>query len=142
MACFILIFSLLSRLFRHLLKCCAAVIFIVAAVTLGAQAFAAQKTGWFSDVPLIAETRVDTQLSFAFDAPSGRILVLFLEPNRADVDVFKAYSQTLVAFGWVEKSGRFFKQGEKLTLEKIGAGEKPLWRLSLIPATANRLEVR
>ncbi|MGB2051800.1 MAG: hypothetical protein ACPHVQ_04535, partial [Candidatus Puniceispirillaceae bacterium] len=33
---------------------------------------ASERTAWFSDVPLINSVTVDTQLSFAFDSPSGR----------------------------------------------------------------------
>ena len=103
---------------------------------------ASEKTGWFSDIPVIAETTVNPELSFAFDSPSGRILVLFLETEAADDTIASAYERTLTAFGWVEQAGRFMKQDEQLLLEKINVQNKMVWRLTLLPATANQLEIR
>ena len=103
---------------------------------------ASEKTGWFSDIPVIAETTVNPELSFAFDSPSGRILVLFLETEAADDAISAAYRKTLAAIGWVEQAGRFMKQDEQLRLEKITVQNQMVWRLTLLPATASQLEIR
>ncbi len=103
---------------------------------------AAEKTGWFSDIPVLAETKVNAELSFAFDSPSGRILVLFLETEAADDTISSAYRKTLTAIGWAEEAGRFMKQGEQLRLEKINIQNQMVWRLTLLPATASQLEIR
>ena len=103
---------------------------------------AAEKTGWFSDIPVLAETEVNAELSFAFDSPSGRILVLFLETVADDDTISSAYKETLSAIGWAEDAGRFLKQGEQLRLEKINIQNKMVWRLTLLPATASQLEIR
>ena len=103
---------------------------------------AAEKTGWFSDIPVLAETEVNAELSFAFDSPSGRILVLFLETEADDDTISSAYKETLSAIGWAEDAGRFLKQGEQLRLEKINIQNKMVWRLTLLPATASQLEIR
>ena len=102
----------------------------------------AEKTGWFSDIPVLAETKVNAELSFAFDSPSGRILVLFLETEAADDTISSAYRETLSAIGWAEEAGRFMKQGEQLRLEKINIQNQMVWRLTLLPATASQLEIR
>ena len=102
----------------------------------------AEKTGWFSDIPVLAETKVNAELSFAFDSPSGRILVLFLETEAADDTISSAYRKTLNAIGWAEEAGRFMKQGEQLRLEKINIQNQMVWRLTLLPATASQLEIR
>ena len=102
----------------------------------------AEKTGWFSDIPVIDGMNVNAELSFAFDSPSGRILILFLETETADDTIASAYKRTLTAFGWVEQAGRFMKQDEQLLLEKINVQNKMVWRLTLLPATANQLEIR
>ena len=103
---------------------------------------ATEKTGWFSDIPVLAETKVNSELSFAFDSPSGRILVLYLETEAADDIISSAYAKTLSAIGWVEEAGRFMKQGEQLRLEKINIQNQMVWRLTLLPATASQLEIR
>ena len=102
----------------------------------------AEKTGWFSDIPVLAETEVNAELSFAFDSPSGRILVLFLETEADDDTISSAYKETLSAIGWAEDAGRFLKQGEQLRLEKINIQNQMVWRLTLLPASASQLEIR
>ncbi len=103
---------------------------------------ASERTAWFSDVPLINSVTVDTQLSFAFDSPSGRILVLHLQTQEQDKDIQVSYHNTLAAIGWTEREDQFVKGDELLRLEKINVGGKLLWRLAIIPKSANQLEIR
>ena len=103
---------------------------------------ASERTAWFSDVPLINSVTVDTQLSFAFDSPSGRILVLHLQTQAEDKDIQVAYYNTLAAIGWTKSDDQFVKGDEQLRLEKINVGGKLLWRLTIIPKSANQLEIR
>ena len=103
---------------------------------------ASERTAWFSDVPLINSVTVDTQLSFAFDSPSGRILVLHLQTQAEDKDILVSYYNTLAAVGWTKRNDQFVKGEELLRLEKINVGGKLLWRLTIIPKSANRLEIR
>ena len=104
--------------------------------------YASERTAWFSDVPLINSVTVDTQLSFAFDSPSGRILVLHLQTQIDDSDIQLSYHNTLAAIGWTKREDQFVKGDELLRLEKINVGGKLLWRLSIIPKSANQLEIR
>jgi hypothetical protein len=103
---------------------------------------ASERTAWFSDVPLINSVTVDTQLSFAFDSPSGRILVLHLQTQAEDKDIQVSYHNTLAAIGWTKRDDQFVKGDELLRLEKINVGGKLLWRLTIIPKSANQLEIR
>ena len=103
---------------------------------------ASERTAWFSDVPLINDVSVDTQLSFAFDSPSGRILVLHLQTQAKDTDIQVSYHNTLAAIGWTKRDDQFVKGDELLRLEKINVGGKLLWRLTIIPKSANQLEIR
>ena len=103
---------------------------------------ASERTAWFSDVPLIDSVTVDAQLSFAFDAPSGRILVLHLLTQAADKDIQFSYRATLSALGWVHRDGQYFKGDELLKLEKLPLEGKPSWRLTIIPMSANQLKIR
>ena len=103
---------------------------------------ASERTAWFSDVPLINSVIVDTQLSFAFDSPSGRILVLHLQAQAEDKDIQVSYHNTLSAIGWTKRDGQFVKGDELLRLEKINVGGKLLWRLTIIPKSAKQLEIR
>lgn len=103
---------------------------------------ASERTAWFSDVPLIDSVTVDVQTSFAFDSPSGRILVLHLLTQAADKDVYSTYSDTLAAIGWTKREGQYVKGDEMLKLEKIQDEGKPSWRLTIIPTSANQLEIR
>ena len=103
---------------------------------------ASERTAWFSDVPLINSVTVDTQLSFAFDSPSGPILVLHLKTQAEDKDIQVSYHNTLAAIGWTKRDNQFVKGDELLRLEKINVGGKLLWRLTIIPKSANQLEIR
>ena len=78
-----------------------------------------ERTAWFSDVPLINSVTVNTQLSFAFDSPSGRILVLHLQTQAADHELLSAYRDTLAAIGWTKQNEQYVKGDELLRLEKI-----------------------
>ncbi len=101
--------------------------------------FASERTAWFSDVPLIEGVTVDTQLSFAFDSPSGRILVLHLETQAADTYIRSSYRDTLIAIGWTKSDGQYVKGDEMLKLEKIQLEGKNSWRLTIIPVSVNLL---
>ena len=103
---------------------------------------ASERTAWFSDVPLIKSVIVDAQLSFAFDSPSGRILVLHLQTQAEDKDIQLSYHNTLAAIGWTKRDAQFVKGDELLRLEKINVGGKLLWRLTIIPKSTNQLEIR
>ena len=103
---------------------------------------ASERTAWFSDVPLINSVTVDPQLSFAFDSPSGRILVLHLQTQAEDKDIQVSYHNTLAAIGWTKRDDQFVKGDELLRLDKINVGGKLLWRLTIIPKSANQLEIR
>ena len=103
---------------------------------------ASERTAWFSDVPLINSVTLDIQLSFAFDSPSGRILVLHLQTQAKDKDILVSYNNTLAAIGWTKRDGQFVKGDELLKLKKINVEGKLLWRLTIIPKSANQLEVR
>ena len=104
--------------------------------------YASERTAWFSDVPLIKSVTVDAQMSFAFDSPSGRILVLHLQTQATDKDIRASYHNTLTAIGWTKRDDQFVKADELLRLEKINVGGKLLWRLTIIPKSANQLEIR
>ena len=103
---------------------------------------ASERTAWFSDVPLIDRVTVDTQLSFAFDSPSGRILVLLLQTQETDMEFLSSYRDTLSALGWTKHHGQYVKGDEILKLEKSQLDRKSLWRLTIIPLSANMLEFR
>ena len=103
---------------------------------------ASERTAWFSDVPLINSVTVDTELSFAFDSPSGRILVLHLQTQAEDEDIQVSYHNTLAAIGWTKRDDQFVKGDELLRLEKINVEDTLLWRLTIIPKSANQLEIR
>ena len=103
---------------------------------------ASERSAWFSDVPLINSVTVDTQLSFAFDSPFGRILVLHLQTQAEDKEIQVSYHNTLAAIGWTKHDDQFVKGDELLRFEKINVGGELLWRLTIIPKSANQLKIR
>ena len=111
-------------------------------LTASSTLLSAERTAWFSDVPVNEGVIVDAQLSFAFDSPSGRILVLYFKTDSVDLVLLSSYQGTLAALGWTERDGQFVKGDELLRLEKIDVEGKPLWRLTIFPKSANQLEIR
>ena len=103
---------------------------------------ASGRTAWFSDVPLIDSVIVDAQLSFAFDSPSGRILVLHLQTQAADHELLSAYRDTLAAIGWTKQNEQYVKGDELLKIEKIQFEGKRSWRLTIMPMSAEQLAIR
>ena len=138
------LYSIFSFLFplRRLVRIAVLGAVLVFGLTAPTLALESNRTGWFSDVPLIDGVVVDVQLSFAFDSPSGRILALFLQTKVADKELFSSYRGTLNAIGWMEFDGRYVKGDELLSLEKIEVEGKALWRLTIIPMSAKQLEIR
>ena len=103
---------------------------------------ASERTAWFSDVPLIEGVTVDAQWSFAFDSPSGRILVLHLQTQIVDKDISSYYRDTLAAIGWKKRKGQYVKGDELLKLEKVKLKGTPTWRLTIIPKSANQIKIQ
>ena len=138
------VISILSSFFffRQLARSVVLSVSLAVCLTAPSTLLAAERTAWFSDVPLIEGVIVDTELSFAFDAPSGRILVLLFKTESMDVELLSAYHGTLAALGWTERDGQFVKGDELLRLKKIDVAGKPLWRLTIFPEAANQLEIR
>ena len=138
------IFLILSSFFtvRQLARSVVSGAFLLGCLSTISILSASERTAWFSDVPLIDSVTVDAQLSFAFDSPSGRILVLLLQTQEDHKDISSSYRDTLVALGWAAHNGHYIKGDELLKLEEIKFRGRTSWRLTIIPMSASQLEIR
>ncbi len=100
---------------------------------MGGQLHANQTDRWVGDIPILSGLSVVSDLSFSFDSPSGRILVIYAQPEIAEMDVVTSYGSALNALGWTDNKTYFSRANEELKIEKVSIADLSLWRFSLTP---------
>ena len=96
---------------------------------------ASERTAWFSDVPLIDRVTVDTQLSFAFDSPSGRVVKFSFHTDFNEQQIEQFYQNVLASLGWQANDHVFERDGEVMMITKTGTASdgSVIYQLSLTP---------
>ncbi len=98
---------------------------------------AAEPQQWVADIPIIDGLTVAAELSFSFDSPSGRVMVIYARPDKQDTDITAAYSRLLGALGWQADTQGFSRASEQLKIEKVRVENIDLWRFALTPRPAS-----
>ena len=97
------------------------------------QAAKSQQHSWVGDVPIMADLSVEPALGFAFDSPSGRIVMIFASSTANAVDILEFYNESLVAIGWVGGDGEWRRGPETLVISEVSTAAGRLWRLMVRP---------
>ena len=97
------------------------------------QAAQSQHHSWVGDVPIMADLSVEPALGFAFDSPSGRIVMIFASSEANAADIFGFYNESLVAIGWTGSDGEWRKGPETLLISEVSTSLGRLWRLMVRP---------
>ena len=87
-----------------------------------------------SDLPLMPGLQEVKGASVVFDKPSGRIVETFAKGavSRDEVETF--YDRTLPQLGWrAEGTGRYWREGERLSLHLAESGPLLTVRFTLAP---------
>lgn len=88
---------------------------------------------WAGDIPLMSGLEIEPELGFAFDAPSGRIVMIFASGGPQAADLHDFYAATLPSLGWQKQGPVWLRQGESLTISQVETAMGLLWRIMLRP---------
>ena len=97
------------------------------------QAAKSQQHSWVGDVPIMADLSVEPALGFAFDSPSGRIVMIFASSTANAADILEFYNESLVAIGWDGGDGEWRRGPETLVISEVSTAAGRLWRLMVRP---------
>ena len=98
-----------------------------------ATATQSQQHSWVGDVPIMAGLSVEPALGFAFDSPSGRIVMIFASSTAKAADILGFYNDSLPAIGWVGGDGTWRRGPETLDISLVSTAAGQLWRLMVRP---------
>ena len=112
-------------------------ILMCAALTLGLLGTmtvnAAPQDRWAGDVPIMDGLTIEPELGFAFDSPSGRIVMIFVSSDKSVNELHAFYDTALVSLGWVGGQGQWKRGPEKLSIEQVDTAVGMLWRIMVRP---------
>jgi hypothetical protein len=79
--------------------------------------------------------KIEPELSFSFDSPSGRIIILIAtSSDRAEL-IEKFYSQVMPQLGWKISGKQYHRGEEKFQFISSDNPNGLIWRLSITPLT-------
>ena len=87
----------------------------------------------FEDLPLAPGLASLPDAGTGFDKPTGRIVVAYASGKTTRAAVERFYSSTLPQLGWSRQGGAYLREGEKLTIEILGAESGVTVRYTLAP---------
>ena len=88
---------------------------------------------WVGDLPIMAGMTIEPELGFAFDSPSGRIVLVFASSSADPEGVMAYYNDALSSLGWVGSDGSWERGRELLGLAQVDTSTGRLWRIRLSP---------
>ena len=91
---------------------------------------------FIDDIPLIDTMSVEPELSFSFDSPSGRIMILIGTSNDDDDLIKQFYRQVMPTLGWELVGDQYQKGEEKFQIISSQKQDSSIWRLTISPLNA------
>ncbi len=90
---------------------------------------------FIDDIPVMDSMKIEPELSFGFDSPSGRIIMLIATSSDSRESIEKFYSEVMPQLGW-KISGKQYQRGqEKFQFISSNNLNGLIWRLSITPLT-------
>jgi len=93
----------------------------------------APQQGWVGDLPIMSGMNIEPELGFAFDSPSGRIVLVFAAAEDSEDAILDYYDAALASLGWQGGGGSWNRGDESLTLAQVDTSVGRLWRIRLSP---------
>jgi hypothetical protein len=87
----------------------------------------------FEDLPLAPGLVNVPEAGTGFDKPTGRIVVAYASGRTTRAAVEGFYSSTLPQLGWTRQDSAYLREGERLTIEVLGAQGGVTVRYTLAP---------
>ena len=88
---------------------------------------------WVGDLPIMDGMTIEPELGFAFDSPSGRIVLVFAAATDSKAAILAYYDSALASLGWQGGGGSWNRGSESLTLGQVDTSVGRLWRIRLSP---------
>ena len=88
---------------------------------------------WVGDLPIMDGMTIEPELGFAFDSPSGRIVLVFAAAAISEAAILAYYDSALASLGWQGGDGSWYRGSESLTLGQVETSVGRLWRIRLSP---------
>ena len=88
---------------------------------------------WVGDLPIMDGMTIEPELGFAFDSPSGRIVLVFAAATDSEAAILAYYDSALASLGWQGGGGSWKRGSESLTLGRVDTSVGRLWRIRLSP---------
>ena len=88
---------------------------------------------WVGDLPIMDGMTIEPELGFAFDSPSGRIVLVFAAATDSEAVILAYYDSALASLGWQGGGGSWNRGLESLTLGQVDTSVGRLWRIRLSP---------
>ena len=88
---------------------------------------------WVGDLPIMDGMTIEPELGFAFDSPSGRIVLVFAAAAGSEAEILAYYDSSLASLGWQGGGGSWNRGSESLTLGQVDTSVGQLWRIRLSP---------
>ena len=88
---------------------------------------------WVGDLPIMDGMTIEPELGFAFDSPSGRIVLVFAAATESEAAILAYYDTALASLGWQGGGGSWNRGSESLTLGQVDTSVGRLWRIRLSP---------
>ena len=88
---------------------------------------------WVGDLPIMDGMTIEPELGFAFDSPSGRIVLVFAAAMDSEAAILAYYDSALASLGWQGGGGSWNRGSESLTLGQVDTSVGRLWRIRLSP---------
>ena len=88
---------------------------------------------WVGDLPIMEGMTIEPELGFAFDSPSGRIVLVFAAATDSESAILAYYDAALASLGWQGDGGNWNRGSESLTLGQVDTSVGRLWRIRLSP---------
>ncbi len=88
---------------------------------------------FIDDIPIIDTMNVEPELSFSFDSPSGRIMILIGTSNDNEDLIKQFYRQVMPTLGWELAGDKYQKGEEKFQIISSQKQDGLIWRLTISP---------
>ena len=88
---------------------------------------------WVGDLPIMDGMTIEPELGFAFDSPSGRIVLVFAAATDSEAAILAFYDSALASLGWQGGGGSWNRGSESLALGQVDTSFGRLWRIRLSP---------
>ena len=88
---------------------------------------------FIDDIPLKETMNVEPELSFSFDSPSGRIIILIATSDEKEESIVRFYDEIMPQLGWMMTDSEYLRGSEKFELLSSNNQNGIIWRLSITP---------